>query len=131
MNSIKTPVIKNNKQNRASNKILSFTRKVYIKLFVDAFRGLFLWSTKWSLQSLILMQGLVFLLGLQLAKLIQTSGGLQLEGVKCNSMFGLHETMGTSWQKSVLTRIIYITINRVSWQQKFFCFICIFKSSSP
>lgn len=53
------------------------------------------------------MQGLVFLLGLQLAKLIQTSGGLLLEGVKCNGLFGLHETMETSWQEFLYT------INRV------------------
>lgn len=60
------------------------------------------------------MQGLVFLLGLLLAKLIQTSGGLQLEGVLSNSLFGLHESMGTTWQTDFLTRVIYITINRAS-----------------
>lgn len=47
------------------------------------------------------MQGLVLLLGVQLAKLIQTSGGLQLEGLKCNGLFGLHETTGKSLEKKV------------------------------
>lgn len=42
------------------------------------------------------MQGLSFLLAELLAELIQTSGGLQMEETKSNSLFGLHVSMAMS-----------------------------------
>lgn len=48
-----------------------------------------IWSTKWSLLSLIFMQGSSFLLAEMLPELVQTSGGLQMEKTKSNSPAGL------------------------------------------
>lgn len=74
------------------------------------------------------MQVLVFLLGLQLAKLVQTSGGLQLEGVKCNGLFGLHETMDKTNPKSFfLTRMITLLLIEYVVKVCVVCLICNFK----
>lgn len=67
--------------------------KLCITLFLASCRCLqkqqCIWSTKWSLLSLILMQGSSFLLAGMLPELVQTSGGLQMEETKSSCPAGL------------------------------------------